>query len=235
MIKDEQLTYISFSASILMHAVLILAAAFLINLSFQIPDSNAGFVQVQTNFIESIPEKKNEEKTPEEPANEPELPEEKIEKKAPPEEINSASEFLAFTPENSDTNNLNNVYKESSLNVTIKYPAGWTYIDQNVKNKLDGVTFVAIGSNYNPPPYVHLAVQDKYLFNENRYKFKLKTRNYTAYYNEPEELAGQVSQTFYIRTDDDEDFTIKFIMKGKKEFMSLQPLFFGMIRTFKFG
>jgi hypothetical protein len=139
------------------------------------------------------------------------------------------SEFEGDTPEPEQT------YIESTLNVTLKYPNGWTYIDQNVKNKLDGVTFWLVQGDYRPPPYIHLEVKEKYLFNPARFKYKMELNGNTAYYNDPEELEGQVSQVVYIRTDSDEDYSLKLIMKGRDEFKSFQPVFFNIIKSFRFG
>ena len=143
------------------------------------------------------------------------------------------SEFGGNAPEPEQT------YSESTLDVTIKYPTGWTYIDQNVKNKLDGVTFWLVNypkdSSISPPPYVHLEVKEKYLFNPARFKYKMDLNGNIAYYNDPEELEDQVSQIVYIRTDSDEDYSLKLIMKGKDAFKSFQPVFFSMIKSFRFG
>ena len=49
------------------------------------------------------------------------------------------------------------------------------------------------------------------------------------------EMEGQVARVFYIRTNSGEDYSLKLIMKGKEEFKSFQPVFFGMIKSFKFG
>ena len=49
--------------------------------------------------------------------------------------------FYNFTETDYDTSALMQVYKESTLNVSLKYPKGWTYLDQNLKDKLDGITF----------------------------------------------------------------------------------------------
>ncbi|MFO7446862.1 MAG: hypothetical protein R6W90_10880 [Ignavibacteriaceae bacterium] len=220
----------AFSASVVIHAIVFIIAAIVIRFTLQMPDSGPQYVQIATNTFEQPLKAEPVKEEPQEESS-PAVENEPVQK-TEPEEISS---FLSFNDANADTNSLQNIYKESTLDVTIKYPAGWTYIDQNVKNKLDGVTFVASTGNYNPPPYVHLAVQDKYLFNQSRYKHKFDTGDYLVYYNEPEELAGQVSQIFYIRTDTDEDYSIKFIMKGEEAFKALQPLFFGMVKTFKFG
>jgi len=134
-----------------------------------------------------------------------------------------------------DTTGLQNVYSESTLNVEIKYPYGWTFLDQNSKNRLDGVTFWGSLNLYNPPPYIHLEVMDKELFIPAKYKYKSEYEDYTIYYNDPEVLSDQYSRLLYIRTQTDVDYTLKLIMKGQKQFDSFEPLFFGMVKSFSFG
>lgn len=134
-----------------------------------------------------------------------------------------------------DSTNLEHIYKEPTLNVRIKYPAGWTYVDQQISNKLDGITFWSIDNSFNPPPYVNIEVVDKYLFNPAKYKYRYKFKNFEGFYNGPEEMEGQVSQQIYVRTNDDEDFIIKLIVNGKENFNMFQPVFFAMINSFRFG
>ena len=57
---------------------------------------------------------------------------------------------------------------------------------------------------------------------------------YQAYYNDPEEMQGYVTQLIYIRTSDDEDFKLKLMMKGETEFKSFQPRFWAILKSFKF-
>jgi hypothetical protein len=147
----------------------------------------------------------------------------------------SISGYYNFEGTGNDTSGLEQVYSENTLNVKINYPVGWTFLDQDRQNKLDGVTFWANNGIFNPPPYIFLEVKEKYLFNPSRYKFTTKLANSVAWYNDPEELEGQVSQVFYIRTDADEDYSIKLIMNGKDTFIAFQPIFFTMIKTFNFG
>jgi len=133
-----------------------------------------------------------------------------------------------------DTTNLDQVYAEKTLNLSIKYPRGWTYIDQNKKNKLDGVTFWSVEGIYNPPPYIHLEVVEKYMFNPNRFKYKVKQFNCEWYFNDPVNLEGQISQEIYIRTETDEDFIVKIIMVGNEQFRSFQPKFYAMLKSLRF-
>ncbi len=134
-----------------------------------------------------------------------------------------------------DTTNLDQVYSEKTLNLSIKYPRGWTFIDQTKKNKLDGVTFWSAEGIYNPPPYIHLEVIEKYLFNPARYKYKVKQFNCEWYFNDPINLEGQISQEIYIRTEIDEDFLIKLIMKGEEQFRSFQSKFFAIVKSLDYN
>ncbi|MHC1739260.1 MAG: hypothetical protein AB9882_14740 [Ignavibacteriaceae bacterium] len=134
-----------------------------------------------------------------------------------------------------DTMGLKQLYSEGTLNVRIKYPIGWTYIDQNVKSRLDGVTFLGIQSGGKEPPYVHLEVREKYLFNESRFKQREEIKNAELFFNEPEEMEGDVTQIVYIRTKEEYDYSIKLTVKGYENFLGYRPVFFGMIKSFQFG
>lgn len=242
----------SFSLSVFLHITIFIITAVLVNSSIDELKTGA---YVQINTIESEPfeemtmhreKSKSDAKEimeKQDETNDKEISTEKektIEKEKSSEKVNEAVigneiSFYNFSDSIADTANLVQIYKESTLNVSMKYPAGWTYIDQNVKNKLDGVTFWTNSTIYNPPPYVHIEVQDKDLFNPKRFQHIYKTRNYTVYYNDPEELAGQFNQIIYIRTNTNEDYSLKLIMKGEEAFKSFQPVFFGMVKSFKYG
>lgn len=140
-----------------------------------------------------------------------------------------------FLDGTADTSSLQSVYRETTRNVTMRYPSGWKFLDQNVKSKLDGVTFWYGGGNINPPPYIFLEVKEKYLFNEKSYKYKSDQGHHVFYYNDPTEMAGQVSQIIYVRTESDEDYSIKLIIQGWDAFNAFKPTFYGIIKTFKFG
>uniref|UniRef100_A0A7V2ZMU5 Uncharacterized protein n=1 Tax=Ignavibacterium album TaxID=591197 RepID=A0A7V2ZMU5_9BACT len=154
-----------------------------------------------------------------------------------PKEEFSESNITIVNPNDliADTTNLDQVYSEKTLNLSIKYPRGWTFIDQTKKNKLDGVTFWSAEGIYNPPPYIHLEVIEKYLFNPARYKYKVKQFNCEWYFNDPINLEGQVSQEIYIRTEIDEDFLIKLIMKGEEQFRSFQSKFFAIVKSLDYN
>jgi hypothetical protein len=210
--------------SIVIHVIAFIFITFLANLSIQNALVNPAFYTIEFDeFINTseLFEKENLE----------EIENEEI---AKPEEI-SSSENFTFRDIDADTTNLDQLYKENTLNVSIKYPKGWTFIDQNIKNRLDGVTFWASEGSFNPPPYIHLEVKEKYYFNELKYKYQVEFENCTAYFNDPEIIEDHYIQNVYLRTEISEDFNIKLMMVGKEAFYSFQPKFFGMIRTFDFG
>lgn len=211
--------------SVMLHVIIFVGLAYLLSLLNIKPLINRSVIELIHN--ESITEQINEEQPSE--TEEEEIIEEA--KETPKEE----SVYYDISESDADTSSLEQVYSESTLDVSIKYPRGWVFIDQNVKKKLDGVTFWLTDGVYNPPPYVHLEVKEKYLFNETRFKYSFQLDDNIAYYNDPEEIEEQVSQIIYIRTDSDEDFSLKLIMKGKESFKRFQPVFFGMIKSFKFG
>ena len=241
---DDNNYFLGISVSLILHALLILIAVFILNISFSKSHQTNSYVQVFMNEFENIAKTEvvKEEKISKDNSylKPKESEETKIIKKKNIEEKedvlnNNQITYLNFSESNADTANLDQIYREATLKVSMRYPKGWTYVDQNINNKLDGVTFWSVKGNYNPPPYIHVDVKEKYLFNESRFKNKRIEKNYVIYYNDPVELAGQISQILYIRTEDEEDFSIKLIMNDKDSFKSFQPEFFGMIKTFKFG
>jgi len=233
LIKEKN-SFLSFMASSLFHLLLFLIAYFFADLNINKINPNSGYVQVftkkgdvETVNFEKIFKPENEEK--------PDTKKNEIEKKLEP--ILNTSQVVAvnFLDQNADTTSLQQIYSEPSLNVSIKYPDGWTFVDQNVDKKLDGVTFWAGSSTFNPPPYVHLEVCDRNLFNESRYKHNISLRDAVVYFNDPENLADYYSQTFYFRTESNEDFRLKLTIKGEQAFRSYCPTFYGMLKSFRFS
>ncbi|WP_290664886.1 hypothetical protein [Ignavibacterium sp.] len=159
------------------------------------------------------------------------------ESKTQSDEKISEGNLISVNPKDlvADTTDLDQIYSEKTLNLSIKYPKGWTYIDQTKKNKLDGVTFWSVEGVYNPPPYIHLEVVEKYLFNPARYKYKVKQFDCEWYFNDPVNLEGQISQEIYIRTDNNEDFLVKLIMKGEEQFRAFQSKFFAIVKSLEFN
>lgn len=228
---DKKRKLISVISSLLIH-ILIFALILISGISSnQLPKINRQMILLQTEDFDRQTDsqvtypKVNQENERKES--------EKIEKKEEPNE----TQFLVVNPADliADTTNLDQIYSETTLNLSIKYPKGWTYIDQNRKNKLDGITFWSVEGIYNPPPYIHLEVVEKYLFNPGRYKYKAKQFNCEWYFNDPINLEGQVSQEIYVRTENDEDFLIKLIMVGDEQFRSFQSKFFAIVKSLEFG
>ena len=124
-------------------------------------------------------------------------------------------------------------YKESTLNVKIKYSAGWAFLDNNERSKLDAVTFW--NPNLPNSPWVQLKVTDKYLFRESRYKIKEELDSYTAFYNKEEVTEGEVKFEIYLRTKSSEDYILTFRVKGEDTFRKYRPVFMAMLKSFKFG
>ena len=129
----------SFSLSVFLHALIILIAAIILNSS--VNETKIGsYVQIRTietepSMRESVPEKniKTEPKKAEEIKEKTPVTE-KIPRKLKEEQQPNGAFFYSFSDSLADTTNLVQIYKESTLNVSVKYPAGWTYIDQNVKS-----------------------------------------------------------------------------------------------------
>jgi hypothetical protein len=233
--KDRWFNRFNFSllASAVMHSLLFFIFLFIYSLTFENPIINTDYVEMQLplSSFDQIEDSQTQSN------NENDVKTEKVtqtfDKVA--EAYEDAGFYYNFTDINADTTTLDQLYSEQTLKVRVKYPAGWTFIDQNVGEKLDGVTFWALTKEFNPPPYIHLEVKDKYLFSESRFKYRKDYRNFSIYYNDPEELEGQVTQIIYIRTDTDEDYSLKLIMKEREAFKRFQPRFFGMVKSFKFG
>ncbi len=230
--EENSKLYISLLLSILIHLSFVLIAFVLSNL-FKENFEQSGYVVLSTVKGISSPDISKLEKEFENKKNEESpLPDEQP--KLEDENKDSGNPFL-LDAAGSDTSTLNQVYTEKTLNVKIRYPVGWVYLDQQNKKKLDGVTFWAAEGAFDPPPYIHLEVTDKYYFNPQKFKYSYKFKNFTGFYNEPEELEDQISQVLYIRTETEYDFTFKLIMKGKRNFDSFKPVFFAMVNSFHFG
>lgn len=223
--------------SFFIHISIFLLSGFFVNFLYQSPRSTAVMLELkQFETDENAKDFVNDEPITE--TQEEIIEKEPLETKPneiEPKEAEQEQVYYSLNPSEADTSSLIKIYSEPTRNVRIKYPAGWTFMDQNVKGKLDAVTFWSTNKKYDTPPYVFLEVKEKYLFNPKRFSDTLQTMYYAAYYNQPEELAGQVSQTFYFRTGEDEDFSLKLIVKGRENFVMFQKEFFGMIKTFKFG
>ena len=219
----------NYTISIILHLLFIIVFMFFYGLQDERSKINSLFFTIDTKeFVNQQDDLVEEQEDNLTNQNQP-LPNEQISEA--PQELKT----LSFTDIIADTTNLDQIYNEPTLNVSIKYPRGWTFIDQNKNKKLDGITFWASDGLYNPPPYIHLEVVSNDMFIEKRFKYKTELEKYEAFYNDPEEMQGYLSQIVYIRTDTDEDFKLKLMMKGKAEFYSFQPKFWAILKSFNFG
>ncbi|HEX2984536.1 MAG TPA: hypothetical protein VHO28_13415 [Ignavibacteriales bacterium] len=161
-------------------------------------------------------------------------PSDKTEQKEVKESSGQISD-LEFAAAAVDTSSLSQIYKESSFNVSMKYPAGWTYLDQHLDAKLEGVIFWPSAAEINPPPYIHLETSDKEYFYPAKFKKKFVYRDKEYYYNEPSEIGGEWQQSVYVRTGTLSDFVIKVIIKGKDNFNKFLPSFYAIVKSFDFN
>jgi hypothetical protein len=219
----------NFSISIILHLLFIVIFIFFYGLQHERNKINSLFFTIDTKEFVNPNTNLMEEQINEPIGQEQLLPIEKTTETVQELKNISFSDIIA------DTTNLDQVYNEPTLNVSIKYPKGWTFIDQNKKKKLDGVTFWASDGQYNPPPFIHLEVVSSDMFIEKRFSYKMELEKYEAYYNDPEEMQGYLSQIVYIRTGNEEDFRLKLMMKGRTEFHSFQPKFWAILKSFNFG
>ena len=224
-LNNKDYYFFSFSASIVLHIIVLLICFILLKKG---DDSYLGkgiaVQMIQNEYPKSDPDEINKGSINKQEPQKAENSNKTAPLNTPDNKIYQPSGYYNFDGTGNDTSGLVQVYSEKTLNVKIKYPVGWTFVDQDRHNKLDGVTFWANNGIFDPPPYIFLEVKDKNLFNPSRFIYNTKLDNSVAYYNDPEELEGQVSQVFYIRTETDEDYSIKLIMNGKNTFHDLQPL-----------
>jgi len=223
--KEKKIWFRNYLFSILIHLLLFVGLIYFLDLSSNASRINSVVFSLDSKEYQS--EKSFKEK-------ENNINDDEVESE-PPVESSNEIRTVSFSDIKADTTNLEQIYSEPTLNVKIKYPRGWTFIDQNKNKKLEGVTFWLNDGSINPPPYLHLEVVDKDMFIEKRYKYKTDFKKYTAYYNDPEELQDYFTQIIYLRTDDDEDFRLKLMIKGKNEFDSFQPRFWAILESFDFG
>lgn len=231
-INDDSNYMVGLGVSTFSH-LLILLVSFLLSKNFTAPPSSnfeslQFIVESVSSPVENIDHSKMEQK-------ENESIDEKKNSDGEKEPTDDFAATFSSNLLNADTSSLQQFYSENTLNVRVRYPLGWKYVDQNVKSKLDGVTFFGSGNSSSPPPYIHIEVKEKYLFNPNRFLFNVKMNDYVAYFNEPTVLEEQYSQILYLRTDSDEDYSIKLIVIGKEKFFEYQKVFFTMVKSFKFG
>jgi hypothetical protein len=223
-VNERKLWFRNYFLSVLFHLLLI--AAFILLYSWNNNQSKINSIMFSVDTKEYVVEKSSVEEEPTDHTSD---------QNSQTSEVGEEIETVSFTNLLADTTNLDQLYTETSLNVKIKYPKGWAFIDQNKNKKLEGVTFWVNDGIIIPPPYLHLEVINKDMFIEKRYKYKTDFEKYIAYYNDPEELQDYLTRVIYIRTEDDQDFQLKLMIKGKNEFESFEPKFWAILKSFDFG
>lgn len=223
-VNERKLWFRNYFLSVLFHLLLI--AAFILLYSWNNNQSKINSIMFSVDTKEYVVEKSSVEE---------ESTDQTSDQNSQTPEVGEEIETVSFTNLLADTTNLDQLYTETSLNVKIKYPKGWAFIDQNKNKKLEGVTFWVNDGTIIPPPYLHLEVINKDMFIEKRYKYKTDFEKYIAYYNDPEELQDYLTRVIYIRTEDNQDFQLKLMIKGKNEFESFEPKFWAILKSFDFG
>ncbi len=243
----------SMGYSVLIHLVIGLLATVLYSFTWNntIPTGNFVTIDMGLSPIVSQPNKELSQTPQPLPTETQPQTEETVSDEPVPQETEQKTEVKETTPTpvsekvaptqslkgnllSADTTQLRGIYKESSLDVTIRYPEGWNYLDQQKKKKLDGVTFIG-KTNSGTAPYIFLKVEEKYRFNPNRYKSSFKTDKYVVYHDDERVMAGQYTLELYLRTEDEEDYSIKLIVIGEQNFKEYKPVFLAMVKTFSFG
>ena len=223
-VNERKLWFRNYFLSVLFHLLLI--AAFILLYSWNNNQSKINSIMFSVDTKEYVVEKSSVEE---------ESTDQTSDQNSQTPEVGEEIETVSFTNLLADTTNLDQLYTETSFNVKIKYPKGWAFIDQNKNKKLEGVTFWVNDGTIIPPPYLHLEVINKDMFIEKRYKYKTDFEKYIAYYNDPEELQDYLTRVIYIRTEDNQDFQLKLMIKGKNEFESFEPKFWAILKSFDFG
>ncbi len=135
-----------------------------------------------------------------------------------------------------DTSLFSNEYREKSLNISIKYPNEWYFIDQHKDEKFEGVVFIYGGANidFGNTPFISLYLKDKNYFLSSNYKYSVLTDFYTAYYNDEIVIGSQKIFEIYLRTNDEFDFLFKLQAPNNAEFEEYKHKFFFMLKSFKY-
>lgn len=235
---------VSFFLSLVVHALLIIIPGLFVNIISSIPPAGNSYIMVSATELseQTTPEQEEPQdvnpdtKTPDETSPDPTEENTQTNNNTGTTPASTASAFAsAFA--GADTSSLQQVYSESTLNVRIRFPLGWSFQDNNVKDKLDAVTFIGNTNNAAYIPYVILEVKKKHLFYPSRFKYNMPvpSGNYTAYYSDPKELENLVTQVVYIRTETDEDYSITLRINGMQNYQEYRPVFMSMLKSFKFG
>lgn len=168
----------------------------------------------------------------------PEKPQITIEGIAQKDTIEIKIERINFAGIEIDTTEVINRYEENTLNVSILFPVGWFYLDNKVKDIIDGVIFIP-GENSNYDRRLSVLIQvntQKNIFNPRLYDTSFTFNRANFHISKPNKTFDQVTQTVYIRTGSFKaDFIIKLTAPNEVEFDRFQPVFFAMVRSFTAG
>jgi hypothetical protein len=152
--------------------------------------------------------------------------------------LQTKPEKLIFAGIEIDTTEIVNRYEENTLNVSILFPIGWIYFDNQVNNIIDGIIFMpGEESSYDRRLSVLIQVNtNKNLFNPRLYDSSFTYNGMTFYVSKPQITFQQVTQSIYVRTGTFKaDFLIKCTSPNEAEFRKFQPVFFAMVRSFSAG
>lgn len=161
-----------------------------------------------------------------------------VEGKLNKDTVETNSKKIIFAGVEIDTTMIINRYEENTLNVSILFPIGWIYLDNKVKDIIDGVIFIpGKDSNYDKRLSVLIQVNtQKNLFNPRLYDSSFTYNKIEYYVSKPQKTYEQVTQSIYIRTGSFRaDFIIKLTSPNEKEFKKFRPTFFAMVKSFSAG
>lgn len=147
-------------------------------------------------------------------------------------EVKSA---LRTAMESPDTSALRQIYQESTLQVSVRFPLAWSYIDQPKENRLSGVTFIGAAIEGQVPPFIHIEVTDPELFLKDRYLYSEEMEDCLLYYNDHTEMEGQYEQVVYMRTGERFDFLFRLSVRDTENFEAHRKVFYDMLGTFAYG
>ena len=142
---------------------------------------------------------------------------------------------LRTAMESPDTSALRQIYQESTLQVSVRFPLAWSFIDQPKDNRLSGVTFIGAAGEGRVPPFIHIEVADPELFLKDRYLYSEELEDCYLYYNDPTEMEGQFEQVVYMQTGERFDFLFRLSVRDTEDFEAHRKVFYDMLGTFTYG
>jgi hypothetical protein len=214
----------SFYYSLIVHLVFVILIQFFLGINFN------SQVKIRIKKIKQFAVELKEIKEPE--------PKIALKGYAGKDTLQTKPEKLIFAGIEIDTTEIVNRYEENTLNVSILFPIGWIYFDNQVNNIIDGIIFMpGEESSYDRRLSVLIQVNtNKNLFNPRLYDSSFTYNGMTFYVSKPQITFQQVTQSIYVRTGTFKaDFLIKCTSPNEVEFRKFQPVFFAMVRSFSAG